>query len=55
METAPYFEAERPHFVTNAARASNRARRPVEGREEPVASAIDFASAESCELAARVA
>src|SRR5262245_23395104 len=52
METAPYVEPERSHVVADSARTADRARRPVERREETVAGAIDLAAAKSYELAA---
>src|SRR6266849_3772916 len=44
-------EAERTDRVADRARAADGARGSVEHREESVARRVDFASAESCELA----
>ena len=51
VQARAHVEAERATHVRDRPRAADRARRPVEGGEEPVAGRVDLAPAEALELA----
>jgi hypothetical protein len=50
MQASADLDPEPKYTIANAASATNRAGRPVEGRKESVASRIDLATSEPSEL-----
>ena len=55
MHAAPHIEVERARRVDDARAAADRARRSVEGREEPIAEGLDLPPAKARDLLAQQA
>src|SRR5262249_31590710 len=51
VETTTDLDAERPDLIADAGRTANSARRAIERGEQAIASSVDLAPPESCELA----